>query len=476
MKTQIQKTMKVRASIFGCYVSVGQLLLCAVLLCAAVYSILTGDDSGVTLAAAIVAGAATGGGDTQVVGEPISTDNVTDPADPSNLLVDYIDKKLRQKHRSKNPANTILRAMGKRSANSFVYKFWSMDERPLSCLVQAAYTATTATTATITVDNAASFIRDNVLMAVGLSGYDDRNPTVVRGTLKLEVLDVLIGTNQLKVQTVNGAKSGSTFPVPSLPAGTRLVRIGTCLQENAAKTDPYGDLPEDEFNYVQRFGMTVAMTPFFKEHAKEIDFGLDIQLDRRFRELLEEQEASILFGSRAQRISIDKNALKRYMGGFEYFCNNKFEYDSTVTRFTREEYSDIMAQLFAANSGSSHRLLFCGSDLISRFNNSTEVIRNTTDLKPSVIEGIDVMGLRGLGSEVDIIRHPLFDAYGLANQGLFVDLDNAGIVSWGGLQRKKLHPELTGESNEEKYFITEPISLEVTYPETHMWIKPSTQA
>jgi hypothetical protein len=295
----------------------------------------------------------------------------------------------------------------------------------------------------------------------------------VRGTLKLEVLEVSIGTHAIRVQTINGQKSGANFPIPDIPAGTTLVRIGTSLHETAGRTDPYGDLPTDEFNYVQRFGTTVAMSPFFKEHAKEIDFGLEIQLKRRFRELVEEEEASIIFGSRRIRKSVDKNAEKHYMGGFEFFCQDVFHYNSAQERFTREEYSAMIAQLFAANSGGNSRILFCGSDLISRFNNSTEVIRNTTDLHPSVIEGIDVMGLRGLGGEVNIVRHALFDAYGMSNAGLFVDPENAAIVNWGGLKRKELDPSITGESNEIKFFLHEAISLEIAYPETHVWIKPS---
>jgi hypothetical protein len=409
-----------------------------------------------------------------VSGAPITTDVPNDPANPSNLLEDYVDKKLREYNRTKNPANHILRASKRRNANSFVYRFWSIDERPLSCFVQTPYTNSKGdTVATLTVDNAASFIRDNVLMVPSMPGYDDESPATVKGTLKLEVLEVSVGTNSLRVQTINGSKSGAAFPVPTINAGTQLVRIGTSLHETAGRTDPYGDLPTDTFNYVQRFGTTVSMSPFFADHAKEIDFGLEIQLKRRFRELLEEEEAAILFGSRRIRKSVDKNVEKHYMGGFEFFCTNTFHYNSGASKFTREEYSDIMAQLFAANSGSSRRILFCGSDMISRFNNSTEVIRNTTDLKPSVIEGIDVMGLRGLGSEVDIVRHSLFDAYGMSNAGLFVDPENAAVVSWGGLKRDKLDPSVTGESNEKKHFLHEAITLEVSYPETHMWIKPS---
>jgi hypothetical protein len=471
------KAIEKQITLFGRRVSVGRLMLSFAMAFAAIlYALISGDDTGVILAEAIGAGAVAGGGTKQVSGEAVSTDIPNDPANPSNLLVDALDTKLREYFRHKDPANHILRALKKRNANAWVYKFWSMDERPVACNVQVAYdkpAVNPPSVATLTVDNAASFIRDNVLMAPSLTGYDDDSSGTARGTLKLEILEVSIGTNQIRVQTINGQKSGATFPIPSISAGTKLVRIGTSLIESAGRTDPYGDLPTDEFNYVQRFGTTVAMTPFFKDHAKEIDFGIEIQLKRRFRELLEEEEASIFFGSRRIRKSIDKNAEKHYMGGFEYFCKNEFLFDNSVQRFTREEYSDIMAQLFAANSGSNKRILFCGSDLISRFNNSTEVIRNTTDLKPAVIEGIDVMGLRGLGGEVNILRHTLFDAYGLSNVGLFIDPENASVVSWGGLKRKKLDPSITGESNEEKHFIEEAITLEVAYPETHMWIKPS---
>ena len=461
-------------SFFGWRLSAGRLFMALIALACAAATLACGDDGGASLAIAIGAGAVAGGGQTQVSGEAISTAIPNNPANPSALLLDHVDKTLRQYYRNINPLNTIVRGLRKRSVNSWVYKFWKMDERPLSCYTQAAYVNNaqrTETTALLTVDNASSFIRDNVLMVPSMPGYSDLPGGDVRGTLKLEVLAVAVGTNQLKVQVVNGQKAGAIFPVPDIPAGTQLVRVGTSLVESAGRTDPYGDLPEDEFNYVQRFGTTVAVTPFFEEHAKEIDFGLDVQLRRRTREFLEEIEASLLFGSRCIRKSIDRNAQKYYMGGFEFYVDNTAYYNSTVERFTREEYSSIMEQLFAANAGSTKRILFCGSGLVSRFNNSTEVIRNTTDLRPSVIEGIEVMGLRGLGSEVDIVRHPLFDAYGMTGSGLFVDPANVAIASWGGLQKKKLDPSITGESNEEKHFIHEALTLEIAYKDTHMWLK-----
>jgi hypothetical protein len=472
------KAIEKQISLFGRRASVGWLMTSLAMVLAVAYTLVSGDDLGVAMAAAVGAGGAVGGGKTQVPGEPIATNIPNDPDDPSSLLTDYVSKVLTEHHRTKYPIRHIFNNLRKRQANSWVYRFWSLDERPLSCNVLTGYDSTLQgnvgkTVVELHVDNPKSFVKDNVLMVPSLTGYDDSSPATTRGTLKLEVLGVSVGENKLRVQTINGAKSGVIFPVPSIPAGTLLVRVGTALGERAGRTDPYGDLPYDEFNLIQRFGTTVAMTPFFKEHAKEIDFGLEMQLQRRLRELAEEEEASILFGSRVKRVSIDSGEEKHYMGGFEFFCKNKFFYNSALKKFSREEYSDVMAQLFSANAGSSHRILFCGTGLVSRFNNSTDVIRNTTDLKPTVIEGIDVMGLRGLGCDVDIMRHPLFDAYGLGNAGLFVDSDNASLVSWGGLKRQKLNPQVTGESNEEKYFIHEAISLEVTYPETHMWILPS---
>lgn len=443
------------------------------LLIALVLTAFGADASGVTLGVAIGAGGQAGGGQTEVPGEPITTDIPNNPEDPSNLLLDNVSKKITEYYRDRNPLNKILRELPSENAKSWTHSFWGLDERPIDAKVTEAYVATVNQTADIKVDNANAFTQSNVLMVKGLPGYDYHNGSEIQvGSLKLEVLSVSVGTNTIKVQTVNGKKSGTTFPVPDIAAGVELIRVGTSLAEIDAQGPIYGDLPKDEFNYLQKFGINVEMTPEFQEHLKQVDFNLSRQISRRLRDMASEQESAILMGSRAIRQNIDKNVPKHYMGGFEFFVDNNFLYDSTKNSFERAEFTAMMQQLYSDNAGSTTRYMFGGSNMASRLTNSTEVIKHSGDITPVEKAGIKFAGIRNLYGDVNFIRHPQFDALGLSDAALVIDVAHASLVKWGGLRQDELDLKGSGQKNVDAFFINEKISLEVNYKDTHMWIKP----
>ena len=431
------------------------------------------DAYGTTLGVAVVAGGKAGGGQSVVVDEPITTDISNNPEDPSNLLMDSVSKKLTEFWRDKNPLNHILRQLPTEEAKSWAHKFYGLDERAVTAHVVENYVGNNNQTATLRVDDVSAFTASNVILVQGLPGYEyDGSTAIPKGSLKLEVLSVSTGENQLRVQVINGQKSGANFPVPSIPASTTLIRIGTSLAERDASGPIYGDLPLDEYNYLQKFGVNVEMTPEFQEHLKQAEHTLSRQLARRFRDMANEQESSILLGSRAIRHSIDKNAPKHYMGGFEHFVDNTFLYNSGKDSFDRGEYTAMLQQLYQNNAGSTVRYMFGGSNLASRFTNSTEVIKHSGDITPKVMEGIEFSGIRNLYGTVNFTRHPQFDALGMSDFGLIIDFQHAALVKWGGLQKKKLDLQTAGIKNVDAYFINEKISLEVNYKDTHMWVKP----
>jgi hypothetical protein len=397
-------------------------------------------------------------------------------AGSENLLLPNISKKITEFLFSQHPLSKIVDSIPSVTAKSWEHKFYGMGERPLISATVADFTSTGDQVAELQLTDTSGITESNVLMVDALPGYDYATGTERQvGSLKLEVLSVSRGTNRVRVQVVNGQRSGVNYPVPDIAAATQITLLSTSLAEADARGPIVGELPSDEFNYLQKMGVNAEMTTMMKEHEKEVSFNLDFLIRRRLRDMARELEASLLFGSRAIRNSIDKNVPKHYMGGLEFYLanENEFDYPSTLAKFTQQDFSDMLAQTFAGNSGSNKRLMFGGSKFAALLDNSTDIYKNSPSGDRTIVyAGVNFKGIQSNLGEVGFCYHPFFDAIGRKGHAVIIDPEYLQLVRWGGLQMRKLDLRTPGISDVDAVFISQTVSLEVSNRDVHLWIKP----
>lgn len=204
---------------------------------------LTGADGGF-MAAAAVAGVAAGG--KHIEGEPLTT-AVVDQEAPG-LLRNEIDQRIVKIRPMSTPLDQISRYGGSRQCRSMKVDYYSVDTKPVTATLTVAVTAPADRdisgdmAATLQVDEARVFQPSTTVLV----------PSVKASTGEPLVLYVSKNDNGLQVVAVNN-KVGEYHVVPSMPKGTRLVRMGRAAAELDVTTPMFEALPKKATNYCQIF-------------------------------------------------------------------------------------------------------------------------------------------------------------------------------------------------------------------------------
>lgn len=450
----------------------------------ALFVMIGADAGGMAMATTGVAGAV-GTRDAAVPGQALDTTQTG--AGSVNLLDDSVSSKITEMFPSKVPLNHILRHIGTAQASgvngtgAYAHRFYQIDSRAISAAVAADYTAASTLTAELTVDNAQMFTKDDTLLPVfstptdAQKGYDYTDGAEKPdGDLQLIIVGINYGQNKITVQGTNAKRTTAsnelTAFMPDIPTGVKLIRLGTALGELDAQASAWQDLPTDSFNYLQTFGAQFEVTPEQLKHFKEVNWDLGKIKSRTVREMLESQERSILFGKRAYfKDQVDQDR-KYTMGGAWGSISNVFTYDPTAG-LKKEDYNNMLRQLFANNSGSSERFMFMGSRFATQVLNIQEVDKQSVRPTPVVRYGVTFSGFTNIFGSVNTMLHPTLDLTGHADDAIIIDFANMDLVRWGNMEVTELDLKNSGQRNVIAHFMKEKLSLEVRYPQTHMLVK-----
>jgi hypothetical protein len=407
-----------------------------------------------------------------------------------DLLDDSVSSKVTEMFPSKTPISHIMRqigiadhdATGGEGKGAYIHRFYSIDYRPITTVTASAYTAANQRTATLSVDNAKMFTKDDTLKPVfstptaAQRGYRYEGSIEQQiGDLQLIVVNIDYGSNTITVQAVNGKRATAAQPdtvyVPSIDANTTLVRITTALSEMDSQTGKWMDVPTDTYNFIQTPGAQFELTPEFQEHFKEISWSKAAILERKVRELIESEERNILFGEMSEFVDAVELDHKYTMGGLWSGISNIFPYNKSAG-FTKEIYNAMMRQLFANNSGDTIRFGFIGSGFAERLLNIQETVKYSTSATPVEKFGMKFSGFSNVFGTVNTMLHPMLDLCGHADDAIIVDVSNLALVRWGALERHEYDLRPQGK-NVFANVLKEKLSLEIRYPQTHMIIKGS---
>ena len=210
------------------------------------------------------------------------------------------------------------------------------------------------------------FRKNYTIFVDGVEGYDEGQTTKTNGEkLMLYVTDVT--STGFTVVAINGpaVSSGSkeTY-VPQIPAGSLLVLGAPALAEEEVEVDPINVIPTMKNAYLQKKGYSVAITDFFNEAVKEVDW----EKDRIKRQALDTYKSiyttTSLFGAKRKFYKKNKNG-NRICYTQEGMLNQvRMAFQLPDDKWSKSALIAIAKMLFTAYTDAEEIEIFCGSDAI----------------------------------------------------------------------------------------------------------------
>lgn len=216
--------------------------------------------------------------------------------------------------------------------------------------------------------------------------------------------------------------------VPAIANGAVLTWVGSAKSEADAASRPRRMEPTNTLQYIQTLDQTAALS----DHAMRIAvYGSAALESDATRQLAEEfkktREAAYLFQGMKSVVSdtnLNGEVQKIWkMTGMRGFVTNE------ITLPDNPDIADISQFVYDAHAGFEGKVakvLFAGTDVMSRFDSVLAAHANlTVDMKDEEV-GVSVRRLTGSRGWVDLVWHPMFDEYDLADEGLLVDMRYIG--------------------------------------------------
>lgn len=432
-------------------------------------------DAGVTEAGASKSDAAAG----------IATRTAGSAYGDTDFYLTDVDKRIVKIRPMATPVDQISRYAKSSHTDSFEVKYYSVGTREIKCQTAAAITEMTAgASATLPISDPNMFTLDDTIRVVGVKAvtnhkgvaYDHRKEIVP--DLVLCVCGKDSTTNQPIVYAVNGIMDRNQQPIwiPTIPAGTTLVRMGKSCGELDVQTGRFNNLPTAEIQYCQNFMMQIEQSTFNKIAAKEVNWDFsDIEEDGIY-DMRIAMENTFLFGDKniIKHVSKD-NMAQWFTKGIWWMAGKDIEVgewddEKKTAVITDENLVDITKDLFVGTGlGNKRKILFCGSEMLTAF---SKIKSEKFRLKDSV----EVWNLKFKSWDTDFgevltIHHELFDINGMSDCGFAMDpeyLSKKTHVSWG---RSVLDLQKAGVRRTDAVVIQEVSCLYLRYAKAHARMK-----
>ncbi len=419
---------------------------------------------GVSIAMAFPASMATGSG--KIADETVTTEKAIDESE--NLLRPDISQKITKIMPSAVPLDTLIRQAGAHEKTSGLqFKFYSSELRPFTDELENEFDDGSAGAVVIKPKNIHAWQVDDGVLFHGITGADGRQ---LVGHIIAK--DVSGGTATLLF--LNGEGTNEDEYKSTIPANTKLGRLGNSKSELDAKTDPYGHLPLDEFNYTQQHMQMIRESVWQKMHAKEVKWDIRDMQAMSIYDMRCMMEATSFFGVRKKVYDPLGQDYKYFSGGATRFIDKVLYFDPTED-ISNEDFQNWTKQIFVGNAGSDRRYAFVGSDLMERLGVIDLVSKQIDGKSTEVVYGITFNKIETNFGILMLKHHTLFNDYNWADGAVVLDLNHVRKRVWDPMRVRKLDLMITGEKRANALVLEENFGLEFRYPDTHALIMPSSE-
>ena len=418
-----------------------------------------------SLAFALIAG--TSGG-SHVVGEPLTTE-LTRQGSPT-LLRNEIDERIVKIRPMATPIDQLSRWGGARSCGSMIVDYYSVDTKPTESTLAEEYTQSTSGSGTrpvasLIVNDPQIFEPSETILVPSISGYDDENRPC--GSLVLYVVSRNDDDDTINVVAVNGYYTAglNKTVVPSMPEGTKLVRMGRAAAELDVQTAQFEALPVKRQNYCQVFKTQVEQSTFQKIANKEVGWGFSDQEEAAIIDMRLGMEKNFLFGKKARITDTRKKSEVFLTGGIWDQTDRTYNYN--LGELTQDNIVEMTKVAFTGNAGSSRKILIGGTGLIEALNkiDYTKVISSGDKVTHW---GIDFDELRSKFGTLYVLHSEIFDQCDHYNDGFIIDPNFIQKYCHVPFRADRLDLKKSGVRNTDAVVVTEASCLVLRYPSAHV--------
>lgn len=423
------------------------------------YFLLGGEDGGTgTTMAVVLAGMAGGAG---VDGAPLTTANAREAS--GELLRSAVDRRVVKIRPMATPIDQISRWGGCRVIGSMKADYYSVDNKPMTDRTAAASEADTGVV-TVKMENAERFSVSDTVLVPGVTAQDSNGKAC--GPLVLYV--AATDSANISVMSVNNYMGGSAA-VPTLAAGTEMVRMGRAAAELDVQTAQYEAIPTKDYNLCQIFKAQIEHSSLMKLADKEVGWTMSDQEESAIVDMRLGMEKSFLFGSRMRLTDPYKQEEVMLTGGIW----NQAGKESGYTTMDNETLVEITREAFTGCGGSSKKILVGGSELIAALN-SMEHQHVVVGQNNVTRWGLDFTEIRTKFGTLYVVMSEVFDQCGHGADGLVIDPEYITKYSHIPFSTERLNLRQSGQRNTDAVVITEASCLVLRYPSAHMRIVKKT--
>ncbi|MEG1573737.1 MAG: Ig-like domain-containing protein, partial [Bacteroidales bacterium] len=393
------------------------------------------------------------------------------------LIRNAIDERITKIRPMSTPIDQLSRWAGARRADSMVVDYYSVDIKPTKATVSMAYTEPTTSTVTsasqkvtINTSNNDIFEVSETILVQGIKGYDGDGTTRSKSDLVLYITSKE-ENGTLNVYAINGKKIGAVENcVPSVQAGTTLIRMGRAATELDVQTAQFEALPVKEQNNCQIFKIQVEQSTFQKIAAKNVPWDFSDSEESAIYDMRLGMEKTFMFGVKRTLYDSRKKENVALTGGIWWQAGKEYEFDPSKD-LMQDDLIDIMKEAFTGNGGNKRKVLVGGSDFIGRIN-KLEVTKVITADDEFVKWGIDFTEIRSKFGKFYVLYSEVFDDCGMGDYGFVFDPEF--VTRWAHVPfgHQKLDLKSAGIRNTDAVVMTEASCLTLRYPAAHMRIIP----
>lgn len=403
----------------------------------------------------------------------VTTETVEDGSTINEF--DY-DKHIVRQLPHRTPLDTIFRERAKKmKVSSIEVPFYQVDTKPFKDVMTSAVTAGDSKVLDIPVADIDMWSKHDTVLFNGVAGYDgsaDNNATA-HNQLTGRVLSVDNSANTIKVQALNGYKSGTNYVFhDNIADATVLLRMAKAEPELAMQTTPYSILPFEEYNYCQNFMAQIEESEWQKMHKQKVNWDFSDYSKLNIYDMRATKEMSFLWGGRSKIQDAETKELVYTTGGVSRYITKTKTFDSGSS-LSIGDFSGWKKELFEDNSGSETRHAFIGSTLWKRLEDVDFIQRQLQANKTEVVFGVRFAKIE-FGNEVIYLhKHRLMSERGWGDYGIFLDMNHVSERAFQPLKETKLDLKTSGQKNANAVVIHEVSCPIVKYPNTHMIVKPA---
>ena len=317
-----------------------------------------------------------------------------------------------------------------------------------------------------TMNNDVFDVSDTILVPE-VYGYDERGVNETSDSLVLYVMSKN-EDGTLVVMAANGKKVGDVEGcVPSIPVGTKLIRMGRAATELDVQSPQFEAMPKKAQNHCQIFKMQIEQSTLQKIANKEVGWTMSDQEEAAIYDMRLGMEKSFLFGVKRKIYDFKKKEWVLLTGGVWHQAGKDFVLDIAKKE---EAVIDMMRNAFTGNAGSKRKILIGGSQLIGELNklSFTRVVANT---ETTTKWGIDFSEISSKFGRLYVLLSEVFDDCGMDGCGLIIDPDYIQKYSHLPFGTEALDLKSAGVRNTDALVITEASCLVLRYPKAHMRVK-----